>query len=91
LGVALHGFFQFGNDVVVVVWVMRKCAFRATLDIMQCTDVLEIAAAMLIERIEWTITKQAVETDGRDIFMTRKIAAFRVCKKFGTVFHKTSL
>ena len=89
-GIPMLDLFQFGNDEIVIVWIMRKNTFRTTLDILRYADVLAIAAAIFFERIERTITKQAVETGGRDIFMTRKIATFRVCKKIVTVFHKNS-
>ena len=82
--------FQFGNDEIVIVRVMGKSTFRTTLDVLRYADILAIATAIFFERIERTITKQAVETGGRNIFMTRKIATFRVCKKIVTVFHKNS-
>ena len=82
-----HTRFQLGRDKPVIVRIVRKIAIRATLDVLRFADVLERAAAMFAERIERTITKQAVERSGSRIFVTGKIPAFRVCKVFVAVFH----
>ena len=86
-----HGLFHFGNDKTKIVRIMRKSAIRTTFDVLQFADVLERTAAMFAERIQRTITKQAVERNGSDIFVTRKIATLRVFKKFVAVLHDNIL
>ena len=81
-------FFQFGNDNIVIVRIVRKSAVRAALDVFFITDVLKRTAAMFTERIEWTITKQAVERSRSDSFVARKISTFHIFKKFIIVFHR---
>ena len=82
-----HALFQLGCDKTVIVRIVRKSAVRAALDVFLFTDVLKRAATTIVERIERTITKKAVERSGSDIFVTREISTFRVFKKFVTVFH----
>jgi len=57
---------------------------------MRFADVLESATATVAERKKRTITKQAIEMGGGDIFMARKISALRIGKKFVTVIHDRS-
>ena len=70
---------------------MRKCAVRATLDVLRFADVLERAAAMFAERIQGTITKQAVESFGIAILVTGKIPALDVSEKSMAVVHDSGL
>jgi len=87
----MNNLFQLGNDKVVIVRIVRKDAFRAAFDILRLADVFKSTAAAIVEQIKRAITKKAIERLRRDMIVTRKPFAFRISKKFVTVFHDRRL
>ena len=81
-----HVLIQLGGNKTIIVWIVRKSTFRATLDVFLLADVFERTAAMFAERIQRTITKQAVESFGIAIFVAGKIATLDVSEKFVSAF-----
>ena len=81
---------QFGSDLVIVSRFMGENAIRAVLDFFRFTRILKVSTALVPQRIERTITKQAIELFGIALLMAWKKRALDISKIFMAVVHNSA-
>jgi len=81
-------FFQPGDDPGNMVRFVGEGAIRAALDGVRVAGGFKISAALIAQKIERAIAKQAVESLGIATQVAGKIAAFDVSEKLVAVVHR---
>jgi len=80
-------FVQFGVDLIVIARFVGEGAIRAAFDSIRVARVFKITAALIAQKIERAIAKQAVESHGIAMLMAREIPALDVSEKLMAVVH----